>query len=230
MLLPPRCYFCGAPGDLGCVDLCACCHRGLPWLGAAAAASDPAACRSASDSAVIAALHYAAPVDEALKALKFGGDRAAARVLGTLLAGVAGTAIAARRLAAPQYLLPVPLHPSRLAARGFNQAHLLARQAGRWLGVPVRDAWLRRLRPTVPQTSLHAEERRRNVASAFAVTPRLHAVLRQGPLRCIALLDDVMTTGATLEAARAALLAAGVAQVQRWSVATPMPTHSARPT
>jgi ComF family protein len=230
MLQPPRCYFCAASGDLGCIDLCARCHGGLPWLATPVRGVDPAAGRSAHDGPVLAALNYAAPVDTALKALKFGADRAAARVLGVLLAGVAGAAIAAGRLTPPQFLLPVPLHPSRLAERGFNQAHLLASHAGRWLRLPVRDDWLQRLRPTLPQTSLHAGERRHNVASAFAVTPPLQAALRLRPLRCVALLDDVMTTGATLEAARAALLGAGVAEVQRWSVATPMPTHSARPT
>jgi predicted amidophosphoribosyltransferase len=192
--------------------------------------------------AAVSAFAYAAPVDAALKALKFGGDRAAARMLGTLLAMAVTSAVTAGRLVLPDLLLPVPLHPRRLAERGFNQAGLIARHAGAWLRRPVRDDWLRRERSTLAQTALHAAERRRNVAGAFAATPRASAALRAGPtlragrtLRAgmalrVALIDDVMTTGATLEAAREALLQAGPVEVQRWSVATPMPSHSTSPT
>lgn len=221
--LPARCYFCGGPGDLGPLDLCSHCVDRLPWLQATQRGIPGTA------SMTMSAFAYAEPIDRALKALKYGGDRAAARVLGALLAAVVSRAIAAGLLRTPDLLLPIPLHANRLATRGFNQAGLLAEQTALWLQRPVLRRGLVRVRSTQPQTALHAAERRRNVAGAFRpATDLRRAVVRKPP--CIALVDDVMTTGATLEAARAALQQAGVAEVQLWSVATAMPSHTVIPT
>ena len=179
---------------------------------------------------VISAFAYASPVDDALKRLKFGGDRAAARVLGTLVAMAVTRAIALERLRMPEWLLPVPLHPQRLADRGFNQAALLAMQIGRWLQRPVLRHGLVRTRATRPQTALSAAERRDNVVGAFRLSPSSIRRLASDVPRSVAVIDDVSTTGATLEAARAALLQAGVEEVQLWSVATAIPNHTIMPT
>jgi len=103
-------------------------------------------------------------------------------------------------------LVPVPLAPKRLAIRGYNQAERLAAALSELTGYPVADAALARRRETPTQTALTPEERRVNVSGAFAgsgVTGR-----------CAVLVDDVLTTGATLGACAEALMAAGAAKVE----------------
>jgi ComF family protein len=226
VLLPPRCVLCGGEGDLGAVDLCGFCLASLPFDDAATHGAAPVG------RATFAPFLYEDPVGSGLRALKFRGDLRPACVFGALLAAsvgiVAGDAadgMAATRVLA---LVPVPLHRRRHAERGFNQAEAIARHAGRWLGLPVRTDWLQRARATLPQTALRGAERRRNLVDAFRATPALHAVLAAqsagaavgtpSPGR-VALIDDVLTTGATVAAARAALLEAGVPAVEVWTVA-----------
>ncbi|MFN3311523.1 MAG: ComF family protein [Thermomonas sp.] len=212
-LLPPRCVVCGDRGMRGC-DLCAGCRSALPWSSRAcprcalplAQAGDCVACaRSASPlDAVHAAFAYAFPLDLLLPRLKFHADFAAGRVL----AGCLAERFAA--LPRPGALLPLPLHRSRLRQRGYDQALELARPLARALGLPLRTDLLQRRRATAAQTRLDADARRRNLQGAFAVRAR-------APLPAhVALFDDVMTTGATLQAAAAALRAAGVARVEAW--------------
>lgn len=112
-------------------------------------------------------------------------------------------------LTAAAALVPVPLHPARERARGFNQARELARA----LDLPVLDA-LRRLRPTPPQADLPAARRHANVKGAFALTPRC----RVSGLTLV-LVDDVSTTGATLNACASVLLAAGARDVRALTAA-----------
>jgi ComF family protein len=120
----------------------------------------------------------------------------------------------------PDLLLPVPLHPSRLRKRGYNQALELARPLGRRLGIPVRHDVLRRTRCTGAQTELDAAARVGNVRGAFA----LASLPAQ---RHVALVDDVMTTGATLAEAAMVLLAAGMDRVDVWALArTPRPDRA----
>ena len=134
---------------------------------------------------------------------------------GRLLAGF--LAAAWRRAAArggpgcpdgtPDLLVPTPLHPRRLAWRGFNQSLELARLLGREIGAPLAPQALARLRDTVPQSSLPGRERRTNLTGAFAADPAQVAGRR------VLLIDDVMTTGATVETAAQALRRAGAVRV-----------------
>jgi competence protein ComFC len=111
-------------------------------------------------------------------------------------------------------IAPVPLHPSRRRARGYNQSALLATALGRRLGLPARNRLLRRVRDTGTQTHLTAAARLLNVRGAFAV-----AQPRAAAGRTVLLVDDVMTTGATLEECARALRKAGAVRVLALTVA-----------
>jgi ComF family protein len=126
------------------------------------------------------------------------------------LAEPLGDALARFWLAAPapiSAIVPVPLHPARQRERGYNQAELLARRVSRATGAPLRANGLRRTRATAVQMTLHAAERKANVADAFAAEP---AVVRGAD---VLLVDDVCTTGATLDACAVVLKAAGAGAV-----------------
>lgn len=118
-------------------------------------------------------------------------------------------------LADADMLLPVPLHPFRLWRRRFNQSAVLARWLSRRTGIPVCLA-LKRVRYTAQQVGLNLEERRKNVAGAFRVSRRRQAALAG---KRVVLIDDVITTGATVESCTRALQAAGAARVDVLAVA-----------
>ena len=213
LLFPPRCLVCAEPGLPG-RDLCLACSAGLPWLWAACrrcalplpGADADALCgpcqRSSSPLQVVrAALVYSAPVDGLLLRFKFHHDLSAGRLLSALLVdAVAG----AER---PQAIVPVPLHLSRLRQRGYDQAWELAKPVARALQLPLYRG-LHRRRSTQPQSELDAVQRRRNLHGAFTAVGQLPAH--------VVLLDDVMTTGATLHAAALTLHRAGVQRVDAW--------------
>ena len=157
------------------------------------------------------ASRYGGSVREALFALKFGRQSAVARPLGDLLAEAGRQMVPVGEIA---FLVPIPLHRSREAERGFNQAELLARRLGRAWEIPVENRAIQRVSATRPQTDLNRAERRRNVRNAFSVTKleRLRGVH-------VLLIDDIYTTGATAEEAARALRRAGVARVGVLTVA-----------
>lgn len=213
-LVPPLCLVCAERGLADC-DLCAAClatlplHRGaclrcaLPLY---APEDDAGLCghcvRNASPlQSVSATFTYRWPVDGLLRRFKFHQDLAAGRLLCERMA------LHCASLPPPQALVPVMLHPQRLRARGYDQALELARPLARALALPCLPQ-LRRVRSTAAQSQLDAAGRRRNVRDAFAVEGRLPAH--------VALVDDVMTTGATLHAAALALRRAGVERVDAW--------------
>jgi ComF family protein len=146
---------------------------------------------------------------DVLHALKYAGRRSTAPHLARLL-----RERCAALLDGADAVVPVPLHPRRAWTRGFNQAALVANH----LGPPVLHA-LRRRDHTAPQASLPAESRSRNVARAFA--PSLRTRLRPSLLRgaCLVLVDDVSTTGATLDACARVLKEYGAREVRALTVA-----------
>src|SRR3989442_210265 len=231
-IAPPFCDRCGAPMPMReppeSRELGACrSHRGssagvaratLPGRGsegAVQAPSDdpeegpppPAVCSTcaangpAYDYARSAAV-YGGVTREALHRLKFGGRRALARPLADLTVEQCGATLRGGIAA----VVPVPLARDREWERGFNQAALLAERIARRLEVPVRAAWLARERATKPQSDLHAAERLANVRGAFRAAPAVAD-------RHVLLVDDVLTTGATLAQFARALPPAGPARI-----------------
>jgi len=150
--------------------------------------------------AAAATFLYAPPIDRLLLRFKFHQDLAAGRLLSQLmLQAVPGFA--------QHPLLPMPLHGRRLRERGYDQARELARPLAKELGLPLWTG-LCRSRATVAQSTLDAEARRQNLRGAFAV--------RATPPPRLTLVDDVMTTGATLDAAVRALRRSGLQQATLW--------------
>jgi len=112
-----------------------------------------------------------------------------------------------------EIIVPVPLHPDRLRERGYNQATLLARELGKSIGLPIEKSSLARVRATLPQVELGAQERKENVRDAFRCA---NAELKD---KRVLLIDDVCTTGATLEACSIALRQVGARSVWAFTLA-----------
>lgn len=169
----------------------------------------------------VCALDYAFPWDGLIQAFKFNDRPELAGPLAGLLAEAARVAISTGTLPRPELLLPVPLTPARLRQRGYNQAWELARRCSRTLGIPAHIDGLQRQHDAAAQATLTRAERLRNLRTAFDVPATAQPGLRG---RRVALVDDVMTTGATARAAAAALLEGGAAAVDLWVLArTPAP-------
>jgi ComF family protein len=213
--LPARCEVCGrwpaAPVCAGCQALfsdaqvmrCTRCAAALT-AGPAPVCND---CRRLPSpfEACANAVAYAFPWDGLMARFKFGGEPGWAGPLAELMR--ARPAIAAL-LARADAVVPMPLAPRRLAERGYNQAWELARRLAPRR--QLQSAWLRRVRDTAPQSSLPRGQRPENLAGAFAVDA-CHAPTIRG--RHLLLVDDVMTSGATLREAALALRRAGAARV-----------------
>lgn len=215
------CYLCrgAAPAES---LLCAACDADLPRLGApscrrcALASPGGEICGrclvlSPSYDATVAALSYRFPADVLLHALKYRGELALAPLLARVLA--ARVAPAER----VDFLVPVPLSSGRLAQRGYNQATEIARPLAALTGIVLAPQLCERARDTPAQTGLPWAARARNVRGAFRCPRALRGAV-------IAVLDDVMTTGATFEETALALKRAGAARVVNWVLArTPPP-------
>jgi ComF family protein len=161
---------------------------------------------------LVAPFLYGGALAQAISRFKYQGRPELARPLSAALVRAARAAQAG--LGRVDVVLPVPLHPSRLAVRGYNQAALLAGPLARMLRVPLVTGALARTRDTSQQAKLDRDERLRNLTEAFAVrAPRTVAGRR------VLLVDDVRTTGATLRACRDVLVDAGAAGVQSVVVA-----------
>ncbi|MDQ6780113.1 MAG: ComF family protein [Candidatus Eremiobacteraeota bacterium] len=191
VFVPRRCAACDAFGAMLCHGCCS-------SLMALPALREPG---HGALHEIVAFGAHTGLLRRAVVALKFKQRRALGRMLGSMVA---------RRLPiAADVLVPVPLHHARLMERGFNQAHEIARGIAAQTSLPIADSAIVRTIATQPQTILSPAQRRRNVCSAFAPGARADAVRGKR----IALVDDVMTTGATLHACANMLQTAGALRI-----------------
>ncbi len=197
-LAPPLCWGCSGPARRG-EALCGRCRGSLQRL-----AAEPVAL---SGVTVWAPLAYAGPARDLVRALKFRGARGVADAMAAQI-----VANAPPGLLDGATLVPVPLHPRRLRSRGYNQAAEIAVALARRAGLEVADCLARSGAPAT-QVGRDRAERRAGPAGAIAVyAPRAGSPVADVSARAL-LVDDVVTTGATLAACRAALLAAGSGEV-----------------
>lgn len=225
--LPTSCIVCGGNEASG---LCSACERELPGaaharcircgIAMADVATPPQAechaCRAApvAFTRTVVLADYAPPLDRVVHALKFGRDASLAAPLGRCLARRACEAIGSLReqAAAPIVVTAIPLTTRRLAGRGFNQSLEIARAFARQGSLALDHRLLIRVRESAPASTLHAQQRRQALHGAFEARRPLDG-------RIVIVVDDVMTTGATLEAAAQALVCAGAAFVVNCVVA-----------
>lgn len=212
---PPRCLLCDKSG----APICPACLADLPHL-------DPVRCpvcalpsgfgnicghclkNPPAFDRTTALLAYDFPVDRLIQRLKYAEYFPAAPLFGTMLA----EHVAQVTSCPPQVFLPMPLHIQRLKERGFNQAVEIAREFSRRTGIAMQTNWVERVRDTPPQAGLKRDARRKNLRGAFATKAKVNGLH-------IGIVDDVMTTGSTLDALAATLKQAGAAQISCWVVA-----------
>lgn len=218
-LFPAACVLCRKPGADG-HELCTACLIDLPYNTLACTrcalplpAPSEALCGNCQQKPpaydhALSLFHYAHPVDQLIQRLKFNAKLNMARLFGELMAGQ----LLRQKRMLPELIIPVPLHRARLRTRGFNQALEIARPLAQRLGIPIDYQHCVRSRATAVQSLLPAKEKHANVKGAFSVAKPVRA-------RHIALIDDVMTTGHTLEEVARVLRKAGVERIDVWVVA-----------
>ncbi|MGH8581399.1 MAG: ComF family protein [Gammaproteobacteria bacterium] len=217
MVMKRRCVLC-LGRCCGELDLCEACARDLPRLRTTcsrcglpmpvAGLCGPCIKNPPPYHLCRAPFLYTYPLDRLILGLKFDQQLRLARLLGVLFA----LEVEAGIEEAPECLIPIPLHPQRLILRGYNQALEIARPISQRLGIPIALDRCARHRNTAPQTRLNPGlPRRRNLRNAFLVTDR-------APLRRVALLDDVVTSGATVTELSNALLRAGYGCIEVWAI------------
>jgi competence protein ComFC len=165
---------------------------------------------------LLAYAFHCGPLRTAIHQFKYEDLRCLAGPLGVLMAE--GWSKLAAGDWEPDVIVPIPLHPKRQRQRGYNQATLLARELGCRLGHPIHEDTLIRTKATAPQVDLNAQERRDNVRDAFACRNDDLAGKR------VMLVDDVCTTGATLESAAEALRSIGAKSIWAYSLARAKPS------
>lgn len=214
-LVPATCVLCSAPGHND-VDLCRSCAVDLPWLEHACSVCAAPLPTSAGEicgacltepppfSRTCAAFRYEEPVRRLVQELKFRNKLHLARLLGQLM----GSRLAAQE-AGVELIIPVPLHRKRLCERGYNQALELAHAMAKQLNVPIDMESCVRTRATAAQSELSSEQRQKNVRGVFSLRKPIAA-------KTVAIVDDVMTTGATVTELARVLRQSGVQEVQVW--------------
>lgn len=214
---PDICFLCGAIADYRRI-LCDQCRQDLPKLSRA--------CRKCGRSIVtgclcpiciikppnfdrlISPFSYEYPVTELIKSLKYNNNIEIARELGIALLNI----ITHESRPLPEVILPVPLHPLRIMGRGFNQAMEISYEISRGLKLPVDNSLIKRVRHTAPQFNLGPAERLKNLSGAFKLSCG-------SDYRSVAIVDDIVTTGTTVNVIAGLLKKTGTKFVEVWSCA-----------
>lgn len=213
-----HCVLCQAPNHQ---DICNACLQDLPGLPPVHCPScllpmtSPEICGTClrnppAWSHIRAALRYTFPADALVQALKYRSDLPLAPILAGLLLG------RFRDDPLPDYIIPVPLHPARLRERGFNQALEISRHLCRQTGVELLSAACTRIRSTPSQTELPWKNRPQNVRNAFTCNRNFSG-------KRVAIVDDVMTSGATLNELAKVIRRHGATDVRAWVIARAFP-------
>lgn len=219
------CLLCLGNGPQTTAGICDACRADLPWLHnqcrrcALPIPVNDQLCgkcqvRNPAFAQVVSPLLYRFPIDSLIPAFKYHDQLIYGRLLARLLAEAVHFHYSEHDQSLPDRVLAMPLHPTRQAKRGFNQAQELAGPVARYLQLPLCRHSLQRVRHTEAQQGLSASDRKRNLADAFQSPPS--AAVRGLHL---ALVDDVVTTGATADAASRVLMEAGAASVSIWCIA-----------
>ncbi|HEY6641488.1 ComF family protein [Povalibacter sp.] len=221
---PSVCVLCSGRGANPLLDLCAECHADLPKNDSACARCAEPLARGISVApllcglclqrvprfdAALCALRYAYPVDRMIRQLKYGNAVIHGRVLGEIMAAYVGRMHCGPW---PDCVVPMPLAQKRFEQRGYNQAIELAAVIERRLPVRVRTDLVVRSRETLEQAELDRKQRSRNVRGAFSLSGELRG-------RHVAIIDDVVTTGSTVNELARVLRRAGARRVDVWAVA-----------
>lgn len=226
------CLLCSEPAD-DTTPICTACETELPWLGdqcQTCALPLPASGLTCGQclqqppafERVAAPWRYSFPVDTLITRFKHNAKWPFGRLLGELLMQFLQHRFE-EDLERPDALVPVPLAAKRLRQRGFNQAAMLARWLSEGLNIPCDETLLRRIQDTSAQQELKAQARKRNLRNAFALAPGATIAGRH-----LALIDDVLTTGATAQTLARLLMDAGAARVDVYCLArTPKPGDTA---
>jgi ComF family protein len=227
LLFPPQCVSCDAVGAWLCPRcaqsvepigelLCRRCGRGQ--------AIETDSCPFCADRStfpltqVRAAAFHQAPLREAIHAFKYESCAELSAPLARYMVAAYAKSCWHRSFASVDLVAPVPLHEDRLRERGFNQSELLAAEFCRGVRLPMEAQAIRRVRHTPHQVGLDAKSRRLNVADAFMTSPSVAG-------KHLLLIDDVYTTGATLNACAKSAISAGAATVSALTLAVPRPTR-----
>ena len=222
LVFPQFCLLCQESVKTNQLSICTPCMAELPWLsagnccphcGLVSQSNSPCGhCLKSPPTfdATHALFAYGYPIDAVLQQYKYGSALTIAELFGQLLVN--------NRKASqlPDLLIPMPLHPQRLAERGFNQAVEIARIVAHALQLPLDTRACRRVRFSAPQATLPLKQRVKNMRNAFSCERKLDGLK-------VALLDDVMTTGASLNALATAVKKAGAATVECWVIARTQP-------
>ena len=208
LVFPPVCLACGVPLPPGAGEICDACERGIR----PACVTDPLFSETRSKLVdggsvigLIAAYYFEkeGPLQSLVHQLKYSGMTRIGIELGRRLGDCALTVTAGTSLAG---IIPVPLHAIKVRERGYNQCEFIARGMAAVTGLPVERTIISRVRHTDSQTTLSLAEREANVAGAFAVNP---AAARRVSGKTFLIVDDVITTGATMRSCAATLSESG---------------------